>query len=191
MIFLSWHEAQDHDSLSYFCFFHQLFCVIFSLAIFSIQSTHGLLSVDDDFQNYYLTFWRREAQLFLKCDWWKPVKLCIIPILLLHDCCGMLKKSCVINLKVTHSPEILSWSVSFMKEPTCHKLQITSEFCSFCWNYPSAPWYIEVIWLPLLISLCVSVPTISWKTDWFNWSFVGKQIVLVISWQSKEDHSFS
>lgn len=108
------------------CFVRLFF---FSLTIFSIQSTHGLLSVDDDFQKYYLTCWRREAQLFLKCDWSKPVKLCIIPILLLHDCCGMLKKSCVINLKVTHSPEILSWSV-FLYE-RANMSETLNHFCLY------------------------------------------------------------
>lgn len=158
----------------------------FSLTIFSIQSTHSLLSVDDDFQKYYLTFWRREAQLFLKCDWWKPVKLCIIPILLLHDCCGMLQKSCVINLKVTHSPEILSWSV-FLHE-RANMWTTSNHFRTVLFLLKlaiSSMIYRGYLTAFIDLPVCVSVPTTSWKSDWFTLNFEGKLIVLVIFWQLK------
>lgn len=104
----------DINSLCYICYFHS-FLSVFSLTIFSIKSTHGLLSVND-FKKILLhilsVFEETWCPVITKVWLAKPLKLCIIPILFLHDCCGMFK-SCVINLKVTPFVDKLFWNVSF------------------------------------------------------------------------------
>lgn len=94
----------------------------------------------------------------------KPVKLSKIPVLFLHDCCGMFK-SCAINLKVPRSAEILCWNVFLLQ-----KSQHFTSFFMICWQV-SVPSSISpcVCLLPKCLKKLIDWKEMYFRNDRFLW----------------------
>lgn len=96
----------------------------------------------------------------------------------------MLKKTCVINLKVTHSPEILSWTVFLHERANIWQTSNHFRIVLFLLKLPISSMIYRgyLYWSP-----CVCFCSLNILKNWLIYiKFIRKTNDLVIFWQLKE-----